>query len=54
MHLLRNAVDHGIESNEEREANGKSLPGIIQLSFSQVGERLEINCHDDGTGLKYR
>ncbi len=51
MHLLRNAVDHGIESNEVREANGKSLPGIIKLSFAQVGERLEINCQDDGKGL---
>jgi chemosensory pili system protein ChpA (sensor histidine kinase/response regulator) len=51
MHLLRNAVDHGIESNEVREANGKPLPAVIKLSFAQVGERLEINCQDDGNGL---
>lgn len=51
MHLLRNAVDHGIESDDLRKANGKSLPGIIELSFVQVGERLEINCKDDGKGL---
>ena len=51
MHILRNAVDHGIESDEVREANGKTLPGIINLSFAQTGERLEINCKDDGKGL---
>ncbi len=51
MHILRNAVDHGIESNEEREASNKTLPGVINLSFVQTGERLEINCKDDGKGL---
>ncbi|MFK8026530.1 MAG: response regulator [Gammaproteobacteria bacterium] len=51
MHLLRNAVDHGIESDDIREAAGKSLPGKIKLSFTQVGEKLEINCQDDGKGL---
>ncbi|MDW3094291.1 MAG: response regulator [Gammaproteobacteria bacterium] len=51
MHILRNAVDHGIESDEVRDANDKPLPGIINLSFSQTGERLEIYCKDDGQGL---
>lgn len=51
MHLLRNSVDHGIEANDVREANGKPLPGVIKLTFAQVGERLEINCEDDGIGL---
>ena len=51
MHLLRNAVDHGIETNEVREACGKPLPGMIKLTFAHVGERLEIKCHDDGKGL---
>ncbi len=51
MHLLRNAVDHGVEVDDIRREQGKSLPAKITLSFEQVGERLEISCHDDGKGL---
>ena len=54
MHLLRNAVDHGIESDEERTAQHKSIPGVITLDFSQNGERLVIKCHDDGRGLNIK
>lgn len=54
MHLLRNAVDHGIENDEERAAQDKSLPGMITLDFAQNGERLSIKCHDDGSGLNIK
>ncbi len=51
MHLLRNAVDHGIESPEERQESGKNPSGTIKLSFSRQGNHIEIHCEDDGAGL---
>jgi chemosensory pili system protein ChpA (sensor histidine kinase/response regulator) len=51
MHILRNAVAHGIESNENRVAAGKKTGGTIQLNFRQVGNLIEIHCRDDGAGL---
>lgn len=50
-HLLRNAVDHGIETPEERVANGKSPEGIIRLEASHRGGMLLISVTDDGRGL---
>ena len=54
MHLLRNAVDHGLESAAERQALGKSAEGNVALSFKQVGETIIIQCRDDGRGLDYQ
>ncbi len=51
MHLLRNAVDHGIEPAEARRAAGKPERGSITLRFSRVGELIEVTCEDDGAGL---
>lgn len=51
MHVLRNAVDHGIESEENRIAMGKEGGGSIHLSFGIVGNQVEIQCRDDGAGL---
>lgn len=51
MHLLRNAVDHGIESSEQRLAAGKSATGNITLEFSLQGSRIFVICQDDGGGL---
>jgi chemotaxis protein histidine kinase CheA/ActR/RegA family two-component response regulator len=51
LHLLRNAVDHGIESAEERLMLGKSEVGTITLSFRRVGQEVELVCADDGKGL---
>ncbi|MBI3188784.1 MAG: response regulator [Gammaproteobacteria bacterium] len=51
MHLLRNAVDHGIESAEVREAQGKPARGNIKIVFSRVGDSVQINVEDDGQGL---
>jgi chemosensory pili system protein ChpA (sensor histidine kinase/response regulator) len=53
MHALRNAVDHGIESAQERLAAGKDATGRIRLSFRRAGNRIEVRCTDDGRGLDY-
>lgn len=51
VHLLRNAIDHGIESPKEREANGKSDTGIIEVSFLLEGGQVKIMLADDGRGI---
>lgn len=53
MHILRNAVDHGIESPEQRTAAGKPLQGRIELSFAREGNSMVVKCTDDGGGLDY-
>nr|WP_206335562.1 chemotaxis protein CheA [Natronolimnobius sp. AArcel1] len=52
MHLIRNAVDHGIESPDEREANGKSREGTIKLIGERERDRVSITVEDDGKGLE--
>ena len=54
MHLLRNAIDHGIEEKEQRIAAGKPECGHIFLCFEQRGDQLLISCQDDGGGLDYQ
>lgn len=51
MHLLRNSVDHGIESAEERVQANKSSRGSIKLMFSRKGDQIVIDIEDDGRGL---
>jgi chemotaxis protein histidine kinase CheA/ActR/RegA family two-component response regulator len=51
MHLLRNAVDHGIEAPAQRAAAGKSAEGRIDLRFAREGNQLVVRCRDDGAGL---
>ena len=51
LHLLRNAVDHGIEQPDERRALGKPEQGSVTVSFTRVGQEIEIVVHDDGRGL---
>jgi len=51
VHLVRNAVDHGIESPEEREANGKSRKGTIILTAEQEGDHILLTIEDDGKGM---
>jgi two-component system chemotaxis sensor kinase CheA len=51
MHLLRNAVDHGIESPAEREANGKDPEGTVTLSAERDRDRVLIEVRDDGGGI---
>ena len=53
MHILRNAIDHGIETESVRESKGKSLSGNINLSFSRDGDHIVVRCVDDGAGLDF-
>lgn len=50
-HMIRNAVDHGIESAEERIAKGKSAQGNLRLSAEQKGARIFLRVADDGRGI---
>lgn len=51
LHLIRNAVDHGIETPEEREAAGKCQTGQIMLSFENIGGEICVSVQDDGCGI---
>ena len=51
IHILRNAIDHGIESKEERIANGKNPVGRILLSAKQDDNKVIIEVVDDGHGF---
>jgi len=50
-HMIRNAIDHGIESPEERVANGKNSDGVISLSAYHLEGNVCIEISDDGKGL---
>ncbi|MDF2944973.1 MAG: cheA [Herbinix sp.] len=51
MHLLRNAADHGLESNADREKAGKNSTGSIYLDAYQDGNNVVIEVRDDGGGI---
>lgn len=51
VHLVRNAVDHGIEMPEEREAAGKPRTGRVVLSAEQEGDHILLVISDDGKGM---
>ncbi len=51
MHLLRNAVDHGVEPANERERHGKNRAGRVLLTVEQRGKEILIKVSDDGRGL---
>ncbi|PID46191.1 MAG: hypothetical protein CSB47_05645 [Proteobacteria bacterium] len=51
LHLLRNAVDHGIEPGKQRLAKGKDETGHIELSFQQEGRYVSMTLRDDGQGM---
>jgi two-component system chemotaxis sensor kinase CheA len=51
MHLLRNAVSHGIESAPERIAKGKNRSGLVTLRVDANGQRLTVTIQDDGRGV---
>ncbi len=51
LHLLRNAVDHGLETPDDRRMLGKPSMGTVTLSFRRVGQDVELVCADDGKGL---
>ncbi|MCA1564313.1 MAG: Hpt domain-containing protein [Acidobacteria bacterium] len=51
LHLLRNAVDHGIETTEERRAAGKPPRGRVRLEVGAEGSRVRVRVADDGRGV---
>lgn len=51
IHIIRNAIDHGIETPEERAAAGKNPTGKITLSAKQVNNKVIIEIKDDGRGI---
>ncbi len=53
MHILRNAVDHGIEDESIRAEQGKSETGQIELSFRKQQNSIVVDIQDDGAGLNY-
>ncbi len=53
MHLLRNAVDHGIESASERTALGKPPQGNVRVSASLQGAMIHLGIQDDGRGIDW-
>jgi two-component system, chemotaxis family, sensor kinase CheA len=52
VHLVRNAVDHGIETAEERVAANKPSKALVTLSASQIGDHIYIEISDDGKGMR--
>ena len=51
VHLIRNAVDHGVESPEKRQAAGKDPKGTVLLTASHEGNHIVIRIRDDGAGM---
>ncbi len=51
LHLIRNAIDHGIETDEERQRQGKPLPARVHLNAYQSGNQIFVEVSDDGQGL---
>ncbi|GAO37469.1 chemotaxis protein CheA [Sulfuricella sp. T08] len=52
VHLVRNAVDHGVESTQERVAAGKPTKSLVKLSAMQSGDHIVIEIADDGKGMR--
>ncbi|MBS4096393.1 MAG: chemotaxis protein CheA [Sulfuricella sp.] len=52
VHLVRNAVDHGVESTDERRAAGKPLKSLVKLSAQQAGDHIILEIADDGKGMR--
>jgi two-component system chemotaxis sensor kinase CheA len=52
IHLVRNAVDHGLESPEERRAAGKPETAVVRLAAHQMGDHIVLEISDDGRGMK--
>ncbi len=53
VHIIRNSLDHGIETPEERELKGKSPKGKIVINAYQKGTQIVIDITDDGKGIDY-
>jgi hypothetical protein len=51
VHLLRNSLDHGLETPDERQAAGKSDGGRLEIAIVHHGDRIELTITDDGRGI---
>lgn len=52
QHLIRNAIDHGLETPQQRQEQGKASTGRLKVAFSQeVGDKFELRVQDDGCGM---
>ena len=51
VHLIRNAVDHGVESSDERLASGKPTKSVVRLEARQEGDHIVLIVADDGRGM---
>lgn len=51
VHLVRNAIDHGIETPEARRRAGKPEQGVVRISAQQEGDHVAIEVRDDGAGI---
>lgn len=51
VHIIRNAIDHGIETPEDREAAGKDPAGVVHLTAGYEGKEIVLTIQDDGAGL---
>lgn len=54
MHMLRNAVSHGLEAPEERQQTGKDPVGHVSLQIETQGNRLQVTVEDDGRGINWK
>ena len=52
VHLVRNSMDHGLETVEDRQKSGKGMEGYVRLAASQEGNSIVIRIEDDGRGLQ--
>lgn len=53
LHLVRNSIDHGIETPEERRSLGKNPKGLISIHTNQIASYVVITITDDGNGIRY-
>jgi two-component system chemotaxis sensor kinase CheA len=51
IHLVRNALDHGLEPPAERQASGKSEEGLLDVAAIHLGDKVQIRIRDDGRGM---
>ncbi|WP_417582713.1 hybrid sensor histidine kinase/response regulator [Nitrincola sp.] len=51
MHIIRNAVDHGLEAADVRAESGKDETGTLTISFRQAQNQVQVSCSDDGGGI---
>lgn len=52
VHLVRNAVDHGVEMPNDRIASGKPAKAVVRLTAQQVGDHIVLEISDDGRGIR--